>query len=96
VVSRHRGLSGRVRATTRTTSASSGPIRNASRQPTLTAKALRKTRAANEPRIAPAQYDPLIQMSTRPRYLDGIISSIAELMAAYWPPIPMPATSRVA
>src|SRR4029453_1279401 len=89
-VSSHRGPSGRVRATTMTTSASTGPIRKASRQPRLTAKAFRRIREANEPRIAPARYDPLIQMPTRPRYLDGIISSIAELMAAYWPPIPMP------
>jgi len=28
--------------------------------------------------------------------LDGIISSIAELIAAYCPPMPIPATSRVA
>jgi hypothetical protein len=84
-----------VRPTTRTISASTGPIRKASRHPTLTAKALRKISEANEPRIAPAQYVPLIQMSTRPRYLDGIISSMAELIAAYWPPMPMPATNRV-
>ncbi len=57
--------------------------------------ALRKTREASEPRIAPAQYVPLIQMSTRPRYFEGIISSIAELIAAYWPPIPIPAMNRV-
>jgi hypothetical protein len=38
----------------------------------------------------------LIQMSTRPRYFDGIISSIAELIAAYCPPMPIPASSRVA
>ena len=50
-----RGLSGRVRATTITTMASTGPIRNARRQPTLTAKAFRKIRDANEPMIAPAQ-----------------------------------------
>jgi hypothetical protein len=92
----HRGLSGNVRPTTMTISASTGPIRNASRQPTFTAKAFRKIREANDPIIAPAQYVPLIQMSTRPRYFAGIISSIAELMAAYWPPIPMPATNRVA
>jgi hypothetical protein len=52
-------------------------------------------REASEPRIAPAQYVPLIQMSTRPRYFEGIISSIAELIAAYWPPIPIPAMNRV-
>jgi hypothetical protein len=35
-------------------------------------------------------------MSTRPRYRAGIISSIAELIAAYSPPIPVPAMNRVA
>ena len=59
------------------------------------ANALRKKSEASEPRIAPAQYEPLIQMSTRPRYFEGIISSIAELIAAYWPPIPIPAMNRV-
>jgi hypothetical protein len=34
-------------------------------------------------------------MSTRPRYLAGIISSMAELMAAYSPPMPAPATNLV-
>ena len=33
-------------------------------------------------------------MSTRPRYFDGISSSIAELIAAYSPPMPIPATNR--
>ena len=47
------------------------------------------------PRIAPPQYVPLTAMSTRPRYWAGIISSIAELIAAYSPPMPIPATNRV-
>ena len=34
--------------------------------------------------------------STRPRKRAGISSSIAELMAAYSPPMPMPAMNRVA
>jgi hypothetical protein len=43
----------------------------------------------------------VIQMSTRPRCFEGIISSIAvssiaELIAAYCPPMPMPAMNRVA
>jgi hypothetical protein len=33
-------------------------------------------------------------MSIRPRYFDGISSSMAELIAAYSPPMPMPATNR--
>ena len=92
----HLGLSGSGLPTRITTTAGTGPITNARRQPTSGAKALRKTSETNEPRMAPAQYVPLIQMSTRPRYLDGIISSIAELIAAYWPPIPIPAMNRVA
>ena len=48
------------------------------------------------PRKAPAQYVPLTARSTRPRYLAGIISSMAELIAAYSPPMPMPAMTRVA
>ena len=35
-------------------------------------------------------------MSTRPRYLAGISSSIAELMAAYSPPMPAPVRNRAA
>ena len=42
------------------------------------------------PMMAPAQYVPLTAMSTRPRYFAGISSSIAELMAAYSPPMPAP------
>ena len=34
-------------------------------------------------------------MSTRPRKRDGISSSIAELIAAYSPPMPIPAMIRV-
>jgi hypothetical protein len=33
-------------------------------------------------------------MSTRPRYFEGMISSIAELIAVYSPPMPMPAMKR--
>src|ERR1700753_191303 len=35
-------------------------------------------------------------MSIRPLYLAGIISSMAELIAAYSPPMPLPASTRVA
>ena len=35
-------------------------------------------------------------MSARPRYLAGIISSMAELIAAYSPPMPIPAMILVA
>lgn len=40
------------------------------------------------PPAAPTQNEPLMAMSTRPRYLAGMSSSIAELMAAYSPPMP--------
>jgi hypothetical protein len=51
----HLGLSGSVLPTMITTIARTGPIRNASRQPTFGANALRKMSETNEPRIAPAQ-----------------------------------------
>jgi hypothetical protein len=50
-----RGLSGSVRPTKMTTRASTGPVRNARRQPTFAENALRKISEANEPMIAPAQ-----------------------------------------
>ena len=52
------------------------------------------TTVSSDPPAAPTQNDPLIATSTRPRYLAGISSSIAELIAAYSPPIPIPATNR--
>ena len=45
---------------------------------------------SSEPSVAPTQNEPLIAMSMRPRYFAGISSSIAELMAAYSPPMPAP------
>ena len=88
----HRGLSGRLRRTKMMTTASSGPTRNDSRQPRFGANALSRMKDTNVPMIDPAQYVPLIQMSVRPRYRAGIISSIAELIAEYSPPMPDPAT----
>ena len=55
-----------------------------------------KKSVAAVPISAPAQYVPLIAMSIRPRCRAGIISSIAELIAAYSPPMPAPARTRVA
>ena len=43
---------------------------------------------------APTQYEPLMIKSTRPRTRAGINSSIAELIAAYSPPIPAPVIAR--
>jgi hypothetical protein len=46
------------------------------------------------PMAAPIQNVPLIARSTRPRNRAGISSSIAELMAAYSPPMPKPVRKR--
>ena len=51
---------------------------------------------SSAPAAAPTQKDPLIATSTRPRYLAGISSSMAELMAAYSPPIAAPVSARAA
>ena len=77
-------------------SASTGPTMKAIRQPQIAATWLSTHSVTIVPMIAPAQYVPLTARSIRPRYLAGIISSIAELIAAYSPPMPMPATTRVA
>ena len=66
------------------------------RQPTSLAKwssLSRKTdRAA--PKAVPSQKEPLMMRSTRPRTRAGMSSSMAELMAAYSPPIPAPVKNR--
>ena len=51
---------------------------------------------SSEPSVAPTQNEPLIATSTRPRYFAGISSSIAELMAAYSPPMPAPVRNLAA
>ena len=51
---------------------------------------------SSEPAAAPTQNEPLIATSTRPRYFAGISSSIAELIAAYSPPMPAPVRKRAA
>ena len=48
------------------------------------------------PPAAPTQNEPLMATSTRPRYFAGISSSMAELMAAYSPPMPAPVRKRAA
>ena len=75
---------------------STAPIRNASRQPTSGAKIDVSSRISepSAPAAAPSQYEPLMIRSTRPRTRAGISSSIAELMAAYSPPIPAPVKKR--
>ena len=49
---------------------------------------------SSAPAAAPTQNEPLIAMSTRPRYFAGISSSMAELIAAYSPPMPVPVRNR--
>ena len=49
---------------------------------------------SSAPPAAPIQNDPLIATSTRPRYFAGISSSMAELIAAYSPPMPAPVRNR--
>ena len=51
---------------------------------------------SSAPAAAPIQNEPLMAMSTRPRYFAGISSSIAELIAAYSPPMPAPVMKRQA
>ena len=51
---------------------------------------------SSAPPAAPIQNEPLMAMSTRPRYCAGISSSIAELIAAYSPPMPAPVRNRAA
>ena len=93
----HRGLSGTSRRTRRTTRPNSAPIPNASRQPissgTNEVSSSRSEPAA--PKAAPNQYVPLMARSTRPRTRAGMSSSIAELTAAYSPPIPAPVRNRM-
>ena len=91
-----RGLSGTWRRTTRIPTASTAPRPKASRQPQAgsTRSGSSSGMVSSEPPAAPTQNEPLMATSTRPRYFAGISSSIAELMAAYSPPIPAPVRKR--
>jgi hypothetical protein len=92
----HRGLSGTFRRTSRITRASTTPRPKHSRQPRSTARSFgsSSTRVAAAPAAVPSQYEPLMIRSTRPRTRAGISSSMAELIAAYSPPMPAPVRSR--
>ena len=52
------------------------------------------TSVAAAPTAVPSQYDPFTRRSTVPRTLAGINSSMAELMAEYSPPMPIPVRNR--
>ncbi len=91
-----RGDSGTFRRTRRMTSPSSAPSPNARRQPSAGGKMLvsRRNTVSTAPKAVPSQYEPLMARSTTPRRRAGISSSIAELMAAYSPPMPAPVKNR--
>src|SRR5215831_39525 len=69
---------------------------NAARQPSSgpSTRGSRSTRLTPAPMAAPIQKLPLIARFTLPRTRAGISSSIAELIAAYSPPMPKPVKSR--
>src|SRR5439155_14701195 len=91
-----RGLSGIQRRKKITMRPSVAPIPNANRHPSQigTRFGSSSTSVAAAPSAAPTQYEPLMIKSTRPRTRAGISSSIAELIAAYSPPMPAPVTAR--
>ncbi len=93
-----RGDSGTLRRTSRMPTARMAPRPNASLQPHswLITVGSSSGMVSSAPPAAPTQNEPLIDTSTRPRYLAGISSSIAELMAAYSPPMPAPVRNRQA
>src|SRR5579875_745607 len=93
-----RGLSGTLRRTTRTANPKMAPMPNEIRHPMPIGKmdVFKKSSAAAAPNADPSQNEPLIAKSTRPRTRAGISSSIAELIAAYSPPMPAPAKNLAA
>jgi hypothetical protein len=64
------------------------------RRPTVSNRWLSSTQASAPPNTVPSQNEPLMMRSTLPRTRAGISSSMAELMAAYSPPMPAPVKDR--
>ena len=91
-----RGLSGTSRRTCRIATASNAPSAKHARQPHSgpSTRGSSSSRLRPAPSAAPIQKLPLIARLTRPRTRAGINSSIAELIAAYSPPMPRPVTKR--
>ena len=91
-----RGLSGTCRRTIRMPTPSTAPSPKASRQPTSASKMLSLSSTIDRaaPNAVPSQNEPLMMRSTVPRTRAGISSSIAELIAAYSPPMPAPVKKR--
>jgi hypothetical protein len=77
---------------------STAPSPKASRQPRSTGNRFLFSSSSDSeaPNMVPSQNDPLIIRSTRPRSRAGMSSSMAELMAAYSPPMPAPVKNRQA
>ncbi len=80
----------------RTPAPITAPIPKAKRQENAGEKAgvSRRKSDAPEPSAAPIQNVALTKRSTCPRTRPGMSSSIAELMAAYSPPMPAPVSAR--
>jgi hypothetical protein len=95
-ISAHRGLSGTKRRTRRIPTPITTPTPNANRHPTSTGRkfGFSSGTVTSAPRIVPNHHVPLIARSVHPRFRAGISSSIAELIAAYSPPIPNPIRNR--
>ena len=74
------------------------PSPKAIRQPTLTANRSLSSSTSDRaaPNMVPSQNEPLMMRPTRPRTRAGMSSSMAELMAAYSPPMPAPVKHRQA
>ena len=84
-----RGLSGTCRRTSKTARARMTPRAKPRRQPISFGShaVFSRARDAADPAADPTQYEPLTTRLTRPRARGGISSSMAELIAAYSPPI---------
>src|ERR1700727_387390 len=89
-----RGLSGTCRRTIRIAVPRIAPSAKQILQLSSAERVCSAAPESSAPAAAPAQYVPLIRMSIRPRCLAGISSSIAELIAEYSPPIPIPVMNR--
>ena len=66
------------------------------RQPTFAENVLSRTTVRPAATAVPIHQELLIASATRPRTRAGTSSSIAELMAEYSPPMPLPARKRKA
>ncbi len=70
------------------------PRPKATRQPRLTASVFSSRTVSPAATAVPIHHELLIASATRPRTRAGTSSSIAELIAEYSPPMPLPASTR--